>query len=199
MRPATASRLARLVPAVLAIGLVLTACVTVAAPGWTFEPPPTKNSSPAASGSAAPSGSAAASASAAPSASASASSAASPSETASASASSAASPSASASAAASPSGGGAEDSLKIAAANVTFDQSTLEAKAGQPFHIVFTNNDSGVPHNVQIKAPDGSQPFKGSILTGPGSVTYDVPALAAGSYTFSCVVHPTMTGTLTVK
>jgi plastocyanin len=54
-------------------------------------------------------------------------------------------------------------------------------------------------HNVQVTAPDGSKPFQGSLLTGPASVTYNVPALAAGAYTFSCVVHPTMTGTLTVK
>jgi plastocyanin len=181
MRPASASRLARLVPAVLAVGLLLTACVTTAAPGWTFEPPPKASVSAAASGSAAATGSAA------PSASSVASPSASPSASASASAS------------ASPSGGVPEDQIKIAAASTAFDQSAIEAKAGRAFQIVFLNNDSGIPHNVQIKAPDGSEPFKGSLLTGPGSVTYDVPALAAGAYTFSCVVHANMTGTLTVK
>ena len=30
-------------------------------------------------------------------------------------------------------------------------------------------------------------------------MTYSVPALAAGTYTFICIVHPNMTGTLTVK
>ena len=194
MRPATASRLARLAPVLLLVGLALTACVSTASPGWTFQPPP--SASAAASGSAAPSGSAAASGSAAPSASGSAvpSGSAAPSGSAgpSASASSAASASA-------PPSGSAGESLKVSATNTKYDTAALEAKAGQAFQIVFTNNDSGTPHNVQIKAADGSQPFKGSILTGPGSVTYDVPALTAGAYTFSCVVHPTMTGTLTVK
>lgn len=195
MRPATASRLARLIPALLAVGFVLAACVTTAAPGWTFEPPPTKSAPASAGGSAAPSAGGSTAPSTAPSAStgpsASASSAASPS------ASSSVAPSGSATA--SPSGGGAEDQVKLAAANTAFDKSEIEAKAGQPFQIVFTNNDNGIPHNVQIKAPDGSEPFKGSLLTGPGTVTYDVPALTAGSYTFHCIVHPNMTGTLTVK
>lgn len=186
MRPATASRLARLAPVMLAIGLVLTACVTTAAPGWTFQPPPTASPSAAASGSAGPSGSAAPSAPG--SAPASASAPASPSASATASASAPASPS-----------GGAEDTIKVSATNTAFDQTAIEAKAGQAFHIAFTNNDAATMHNIQIKAPDGSEPFKGSLLTGPGSVTYDVPALPAGTYTFSCVVHPSMTGTLTVK
>jgi plastocyanin len=29
--------------------------------------------------------------------------------------------------------------------------------------------------------------------------TYDVPALAAGTYEFVCTVHPNMRGTLTVE
>ena len=98
-----------------------------------------------------------------------------------------------------PPSGTAGASLKISATNNTYDTAALEAKAGQAFQIVFTNNDSFNMHNVQITAPDGSQPFKGALVTGPASATYDVPALSAGAYTFSCVVHPTMTGTLTVK
>ena len=42
--------------------------------------------------------------------------------------------------------------------------------------------------------------FTGQPLAQPGqTVTYNVPALAAGTYTFICIVHPNMTGTLTVK
>jgi plastocyanin len=190
MRPATASRLVRLAPGLLAIGFVLGACVSTAAPGWTYEPPPV-SASPAASagGSAAPSGSAgpSGSASAAPSASAGSSASAAP---ASAGSSASAAPSSS---------GSAATVIKLVAANVSFDQSQLQAPAGKPFQIAFTNNDASVQHNVQIKGADGSDKFKGALLTGPGSTTYDIPALPAGTYTFSCVVHPTMTGTLTVQ
>jgi len=41
--------------------------------------------------------------------------------------------------------------------------------------------------------------FKGEVFPGVATKTYDVPALTAGSYTFSCTVHPSMTGTLTVQ
>ena len=193
MRPATASRLARLAPVLVASALLLGACVTTAAPGWTFEPPPSVASpAPSAGGSAAPSGSVAPSASGSTAPSASASVAPSPSASASASAGTSAS--------ASPSSGGAEGpTIKLTASNITFDQSEIEAPAGQAFHIAFTNNDAATQHNVQIKASDGSEPFKGALFTGPGTTTYDVPALTAGTYTFSCVVHPSMTGTLTVK
>ena len=75
---------------------------------------------------------------------------------------------------------------------------TLEAPAGQPFKIAFSNNDSGVQHNVEIKKADGSSAFRGEIVTGVTTITYDVPALEAGAYTFNCTVHPAMTGTLTV-
>jgi cytochrome c oxidase subunit II len=89
--------------------------------------------------------------------------------------------------------------VDLAAQNIAFDTSTLEAPAGVPFVIKFTNNDAATQHNVQIKNPDGSDAFKGDLVTGPASATYNVPPLKAGSYPFQCTVHPTMTGTLTVK
>ena len=33
----------------------------------------------------------------------------------------------------------------------------------------------------------------------PGATDYQVPALKAGTYPFVCIVHPNMTGTLTVQ
>ena len=100
----------------------------------------------------------------------------------------------------SPSASGATGtSVQITAQNIAFTTTNVTAPAGQPFQIQFANNDPGTPHNVEIKNPDGSVAFKGAIVTGPTTTTYDVPALPAGTYPFQCTVHPTMTGTLTVK
>ncbi len=99
-----------------------------------------------------------------------------------------------------PSGGGtAATTLDLTAHNIAYDTSSLAAPAGQPFIINFTNNDPSVPHNVQIADGTGQVIFKGELVTGPDHRQYPIPALAAGTYTFSCSVHPQMTGTLTVK
>jgi plastocyanin len=89
--------------------------------------------------------------------------------------------------------------LRISAQNIAFDTNQLEAPAGQAFVLDFNNNDPGVPHNVEIKDANGMSMFKGQIITGPATISYQVPALAAGSYMFVCDVHPNMTGTLTAK
>jgi cytochrome c oxidase subunit 2 len=89
--------------------------------------------------------------------------------------------------------------LELAAQNIAFDKNTLEAPAEKPFQILFTNKDNATQHDVEIKNPDGSVAFKGELITGPADATYNVPALKTGSYPFTCTVHPSMTGTLTVK
>lgn len=88
--------------------------------------------------------------------------------------------------------------LHISARNIQFDTDHLDAPAGQGWALEFANNDPGIPHNVEILDASGASAFKGEIVTGPTTTTYQVPALAAGTYTFLCDVHPTMTGTLTV-
>lgn len=96
-------------------------------------------------------------------------------------------------------GGEAGTSLEIVAVNLAFQPTSITVPAGKPFQIVFTNQDAGVQHNVQIfDNPDlsGTPLFSGDLVTGPGKVTYDVPALDAGTYAFNCVVHPSMTGTM---
>jgi plastocyanin len=65
--------------------------------------------------------------------------------------------------------------------------------------IQYDNNDPGIPHNVEIKDANGTSVFKGQIITGPATASYQIPALAAGTYTFVCDVHPNMTGTLTAN
>ena len=62
--------------------------------------------------------------------------------------------------------------------------------------------DAGVGgHNVEIRDAGGQTLFKGQVLTDPGEITYSIPALKAGTYTYICSIHPiaSMTGTLTVK
>jgi cytochrome c oxidase subunit 2 len=100
-----------------------------------------------------------------------------------------------------PSGQVTGPTLQISAANIAYEQSSLEAPANTPFSIEFDNKDAGVPHNVSIHkdSPGGQEVFKGDIFNGPDKRTYSVPALPAGAYAFVCSVHPNMTGTLTVK
>lgn len=92
--------------------------------------------------------------------------------------------------------------IKLSAKDIKYDQSMLAATAGKAFTIQFTNEDT-VPHNVAIfQGTDatGKNVFRGAIVQGGQSATYNVPALTAGSYYFHCDVHPTlMFGTLTVK
>jgi mono/diheme cytochrome c family protein/plastocyanin len=88
--------------------------------------------------------------------------------------------------------------LVEAALNIAFTNTELQAPADAAFTIEFDNQDAGIPHNMEIKDAGGATVFKGEIITGPAKATYQVPALAAGSYTFVCTVHPNMTGTLKV-
>jgi mono/diheme cytochrome c family protein/plastocyanin len=88
--------------------------------------------------------------------------------------------------------------LKVVALNLAYDAKELSAPADAAFQIDFDNQDTGMPHNIEIKDANNQTVFKGDIITGPAKATYNVPALPAGSYTFNCTVHPNMTGTLKV-
>lgn len=104
------------------------------------------------------------------------------------------------SASAAPSAAGNTDgTLHISALNLAFDTDHLQAPAGEAFVLEFDNNDPGIPHNVDITDLNGASVFRGQIINGPSTATYEVPALAAGDYRFACDVHPDMTGTLTVR
>jgi plastocyanin len=105
-------------------------------------------------------------------------------------------PSASVQPSPSASGGGTTVAL-TASPTLKFDQTQLNAPAGAPFTITFDNQDAGQVHNVEIKDQAGATLFRGDTVTGPGQISYQVPALAAGSYPFNCTVHPAMTGTIT--
>ncbi|HEY8636870.1 MAG TPA: cupredoxin domain-containing protein, partial [Candidatus Limnocylindrales bacterium] len=91
--------------------------------------------------------------------------------------------------------------LQITASGIQYVEKSLTAPAGTPFQIDFDNQDPGTPHNVSIHkdSPTGDEVFKGEVFPGVAKKTYDIPALAAGTYAYVCTVHPTMTGTLTVQ
>jgi plastocyanin len=90
------------------------------------------------------------------------------------------------------------DALTISADGLTFSAATLTVPADEAFQIVFDNRE-GAPHNVAIYTDDSASQkvFVEEPFGGPRVVTYQVPALAAGSYFFRCDVHPDMKGTLT--
>ena len=159
----------------LAIGLA--ACSAGSEPGWTFAPTPTPSVAPSsAPSSAAPSGSAPASA--APSGGPSGAPSGGPSGAPS---------------------GGTGTVLTEVASGVNFQTTSFQAPASQPFQIAFDNQDPAIPHNIQIADGTGKFVFEGDTINGPNQITYNVPALAAGAYKFSCKWHPNMVGDLTVQ
>lgn len=90
-------------------------------------------------------------------------------------------------------------SLSLTAKNVAFDASCLAAPADTAFTIEFDNQDAGTMHNISIESSSGEELFEGEVVTGPTTTTYEVDALAAGTYEFHCDVHPTqMKGTFVV-
>lgn len=92
--------------------------------------------------------------------------------------------------------------LEITAQGTRFDLDRLSGPIHcQPFAIVFHNLAWGHLHNVAILLPGNSGPyvFWEPAFEGSQTVTYEVPALPAGDYTFICEVHPLrMRGTLQV-
>ncbi len=91
--------------------------------------------------------------------------------------------------------GAAGDAIVVVAKDLKFDPTSISAPADEAFDIVLDNQESA-PHNIAIKDAAGTEVFKGEVVTQT-KVTNAVPALAAGSYTFWCEIHPDMTGTLT--
>lgn len=90
--------------------------------------------------------------------------------------------------------------VALVALNVQFDKKTLEVPAGKLFGISLDNQDvAGLDHNVEIKSSDGTVIANPPTIDGGNKTTYVYQPLTAGSYTFVCVVHANMTGTLTVK
>jgi plastocyanin len=97
-----------------------------------------------------------------------------------------------------PPASGAAADVTLTAHDIAFDTTTLTAPAGKPFKLALVNQDTA-PHNVAFKDSSGKSLWAGEPVQGPKTTVYDVPAIPAGSYTFLCTVHPTMTGTVTFQ
>ena len=97
--------------------------------------------------------------------------------------------------------GGGSGGIAVTAQGVQFDTSEIDLQAETATTITFQNNDAGIQHNIAIYSDDtlANELFKGDLVTGVASATYDVPGLAAGTYFFHCDVHPTMSGSVVVK
>jgi cytochrome c oxidase subunit II len=96
-----------------------------------------------------------------------------------------------------PAEGECEVTVEITANNTQFDIDEFEVPAETDFCIAFENQED-VPHNVAIYE-GGEALFTGEFLNEAGTVTYNVPALPAGEYSFICDAHPqAMAGDVTV-
>ena len=98
---------------------------------------------------------------------------------------------------AAPSGEPSGTVVTESALNIAFEVKDLQAPADAAFQIEFENKDAGIPHNIDIKDASGGSVYVGEIFPGVATKTYDIPALAAGTYSYICTVHPNMTGTIT--
>jgi len=87
----------------------------------------------------------------------------------------------------------------VHAKDIKFVEASLTGPADRPFTLEFVNEDPGALHNVEFKDGGGASVYKGEIFPGVETRVYDVPALAAGTYTFVCTVHPSMTGSATLQ
>jgi plastocyanin len=88
--------------------------------------------------------------------------------------------------------------LQIKSDDTEYFPKALTSAAGKAFTIAFLNLDLYKPHNIHIFNPDGSDAYNGAVFGGVKVRVYDVPALTAGTYKFTCDWHDSMTGTLTV-
>lgn len=100
---------------------------------------------------------------------------------------------------------GAPDSkvvLQLVAEGGKWNKYTLTAPAGKVWHVRVVSQEPIGHHNFVVASGPTfpERIYTGKNLLPKATVTYDVPALPAGSYLFICTVHPeTMTGTLTIR
>ncbi len=94
----------------------------------------------------------------------------------------------------------AGNTVELTAKDLKFSAPCIQAVAGAPIVVKFTNEDS-VPHNVTVytDTSKSTQIVGGDTITGPdATTTVTVPAQQPGQYFFDCTIHPSMNGALVV-
>jgi plastocyanin len=95
----------------------------------------------------------------------------------------------------------ATNTVELSAKNIKFSAPCIEAVAGSPITIKFTNEES-VPHDVAVYTSNtkSEELVRSDIITGPNATTtVTVPAQQPGQLFFECTIHNAMNGALVVK
>ena len=88
------------------------------------------------------------------------------------------------------------DPVTVVAEGIAFTPARIQLPAGQEFHLMFENRDSGVPHGLSLQTRTSGVPptdlWTSEIEVGPNVHEFDLPPLGAGPYLLICPVHPNM-------
>ena len=96
------------------------------------------------------------------------------------------------------SGAPAGDGVTIVAKDLKFVQTQVVGQGRRGVRRSTSTTRTAPRTTSTISAASGAEVFKGEIVSST-KVAYAVPALAAGTYTFICEVHPDMKGTITAQ
>ena len=88
-----------------------------------------------------------------------------------------------------------EPSVNVAIRDMALQPPHFSVPAGRPFRIVFSNDDASMAHGLAIERGT-TDLWRGAPVEGPGTATFEVPALAEGTYRVYCEVHIGITGVL---
>ena len=88
-------------------------------------------------------------------------------------------------------------SATVVAVGLQFQPTEVTLPAGQPLRLILDNQDSGVPHNLKVFQGD-TLIARSPNVSGIGQTEVRFGPLAAGTYQFSCEVHPSMLGSIKV-
>ena len=93
------------------------------------------------------------------------------------------------------------NNVQLSAKDIKFSAPCIEASAGAPIVIHFTNQED-MPHNVAVYTDNAknTELVRGDIITGPNkATTVTVPAQPPGQLYYECSVHNSMNGALVVR